>query len=206
MSPTSSHATQTSEPEDAIRAIGPPAESMLLGMWTTAATFLGLVVIDFPEAWSKNSGLLLGASMVLVRTLLLVPAALERRPSRRSVRSLQMLGAARTIRHHRWPIIAASDPRHDGAWIFQYRAARQPHARPTAFCDSRGALPAGGDRDVRDYRRTCSRILQQGTALEPLLEVNTRLTSALAAELPGTAIEAPTTCFPPTAFRASAPH
>ncbi len=37
------------EPAAAIDGLGGPASSMLLGMWTTAATFYGLTFVDFPE-------------------------------------------------------------------------------------------------------------------------------------------------------------
>ena len=57
--------------------------SMLLGMWTTAATFYGLMFVDFPSL--QQLGLLIGHSMVVcgILTLVLVPALLPRRPSRR---------------------------------------------------------------------------------------------------------------------------
>ena len=56
------------------------ASSMLLGMWTTAATFYGLMVVDFPSL--EELGRIIGHSMVLcgVLTLVLVPALLPRRP------------------------------------------------------------------------------------------------------------------------------
>ena len=55
-----------------------PSYSMLLGMWTTAATFYGLVFVDFPSL--EQLGRLIGHSMVLcgVLTLVLVPAPLPR--------------------------------------------------------------------------------------------------------------------------------
>ena len=92
----------------AIRALERPAESMLLGMWTTRGDLLGLVVIDFPSL--EQLGMLIGTSMVVcgLATLVLVPASLERRRGRRPTRSLQMRRAAETIRRHRWSIVAGS--------------------------------------------------------------------------------------------------
>ena len=60
-------------------AIGGPSVSMLLGMWTTAATFYGLTFVDFPSL--QQLGLLIGHSMVVcgILTLVLVPALLPRR-------------------------------------------------------------------------------------------------------------------------------
>ncbi len=66
-------------PLDAIRQLGPASASMLLGMWTTAATFLGLVVVDFPSL--EQLGLLIGLSMIVcgLLTLVIVPASLPSR-------------------------------------------------------------------------------------------------------------------------------
>jgi uncharacterized protein len=186
----------TADPEDAIRAVGAPAESMLLGMWTTAATFLGLVVIDFPSL--EQLGLLIGTSMLVcgVATLVLVPAALDRRPGRRPARSLQMFGAARIIRHYRWPIIATSILATMVLGFF----STQLRVNPTL---DRLRSVTEGARYLQKVTETFGLpadvivILQQGGALEPLLEANTRVTSALINEMPGTAIEAPTTLLPP---------
>ena len=54
--------------------------SMLLGMWTTAATFYGLAVVDFPSL--EELGLLIGHSMMVcgLLTLVLVPALLPAVP------------------------------------------------------------------------------------------------------------------------------
>ena len=53
-------------------------------MWTTAATFLGLVVVDFPSL--EQLGLLIGLSMIVcgVLTLVMVPASLSVAAPRRS--------------------------------------------------------------------------------------------------------------------------
>ncbi len=72
------------EPDAAIDGLTGSSYSMLLGMWTTAATFYGLVFVDFPSL--EQLGRLIGHSMLLcgVLTLILVPATLPRvRPRRR---------------------------------------------------------------------------------------------------------------------------
>ena len=58
----------------AVQAIAEPSKSMLLGMWTTAATFYGLMFVDFPSL--QELGRLVGHSMVVcgLATLFLVPA------------------------------------------------------------------------------------------------------------------------------------
>lgn len=91
--------------ESAIRGLAAPAASMLLGMWTTAATFLGLVVVDFPSL--EQLGLLIGLSMIVcgVLTLVMVPASL---PSSRPARlppSLTMPQFANAVRRHRRAIL-----------------------------------------------------------------------------------------------------
>ena len=50
-----------------------PTLSMLLGMWTTAATFYGLAVVDFPSL--EELGLLIGHSMMVCGVLTLVLGA-----------------------------------------------------------------------------------------------------------------------------------
>jgi predicted RND superfamily exporter protein len=66
--------------DDGQEDLAGPTLSMLLGMWTTAATFYGLAVVDFPSL--EELGLLIGHSMMVcgVLTLLLVPALLPATP------------------------------------------------------------------------------------------------------------------------------
>jgi predicted exporter len=72
---------------DVPAAIAGPSGSMLLGMWTTAATFYGLMFVDFPSL--QQLGRLLGHSMVVcgIFTLIMVPrccrGAPRNAPSRR---------------------------------------------------------------------------------------------------------------------------
>ena len=68
-----------SSPTTAMRILRPML-SMLLGMWTTAATFYGLTVVDFPSL--QELGPLIGHSMMIcgVLTLVLVPALLPATP------------------------------------------------------------------------------------------------------------------------------
>ena len=83
-------------PAAAIDGLGGPASSMLLGMWTTAATFYGLTFVDFPSL--EQLGALIGHSMVLcgIVTLVLVPALLPlRRP--RPARAVALDAAIRDV-------------------------------------------------------------------------------------------------------------
>ena len=95
------------DPRAAVQAIAEPSKSMLLGMWTTAATFYGLMFVDFPSL--QELGRLVGHSMVVcgLATLFLVPATLPRRP-RTVQRALVLPGLATWIVRHRTAIIAGS--------------------------------------------------------------------------------------------------
>src|SRR6185436_20523444 len=93
---------------DVPAAIAGPSGSMLLGMWTTAATFYGLMFVDFPSL--EQLGRLLGHSMVVcsVLTLLMVPALLPRRPPRRPVPALLMPRLAAWIVTRRRDVLVAT--------------------------------------------------------------------------------------------------
>lgn len=91
-------------PSGAIQALGVPAISMLLGAWTTAATFLGLTVVDFPSL--EQLGVIVGLSMAAsgVLTLLLVPAALSSRAPTRRARQLTLPAFASWVVRRRGPV------------------------------------------------------------------------------------------------------
>jgi predicted RND superfamily exporter protein len=96
------------QPDSAIDGLAGPSYSMLLGMWTTAATFYGLTFVDFPSL--EQLGQLIGHSMVLcgVVTLALVPAALPRTRRARAARSLAMPGLALWVRRHRRRVLVGA--------------------------------------------------------------------------------------------------
>src|SRR6185295_18721240 len=93
---------------DVPAAIAGPSSSMLLGMWTTAATFYGLMFVDFPSL--QQLGRLLGHSMMAcgILTLVMVPALLPRRPPRRAVPALLMPRLADWIVRRRRLVLAAT--------------------------------------------------------------------------------------------------
>src|SRR6185295_16726768 len=91
-----------------IHAITGPSSSMLLGMWTTAATFYGLTFVDFPSL--QQLGLLIGHSMLIcgALTLVLVPALLPRTAPVRRPRTLTMPRlAAWIVRHQKAVAVVA---------------------------------------------------------------------------------------------------
>ncbi|HEX5788010.1 MAG TPA: MMPL family transporter, partial [Woeseiaceae bacterium] len=97
------------------RRVGAASASMLLGMWTTAATFYGLMLVDFPSL--TQLGMLVGHSMAVcgILTLLLVPALLPRRARPAPLHS-----------RHAAPGAGSRQPRHDAAPARPARAVVMP--------------------------------------------------------------------------------
>lgn len=179
-------------------AIAAPSSSMLLGMWTTAATFYGLMFVDFPSL--QQLGRLLGHSMVVcgLLTLVLVPALLPRRPPRRPVRALLMPRLAAAIQLHRQAVIVGAVVITGALGVAAMRIRVNPtldrlrSVTPAAQLETRIGSVFGlpGDAYV---------VLSEGVELEPLLETNERLTAQLAADLPDVSVQSPTQLLPSTA-------
>jgi predicted RND superfamily exporter protein len=186
---------------DVPAAISGPSTSMLLGMWTTAATFYGLIFVDFPSL--QQLGLLIGHSMVFcgLLTLVMVPALLPRRPPVRRVRPLRMPGVAAWIeRRHRVVLVAALvctavlgyfatririDPTLD-----RLRSTTEAAQLETKIGTAFG-LP--GDVSV---------VLAEGPQLETLLQTSEELARRLEGELPGLAFASPSRLLPSAAMQA----
>jgi predicted RND superfamily exporter protein len=182
-------------------ALTGPSTSMLLGMWTTAATFYGLMFVDFPSL--QQLGTLIGHAMVIcgLLTLFLVPALLPRRRKRHS-RSLTMPRlAAWTARRHRAIVVVALL-----LTVALGIAARGLRINPTlerlrsvtpsAQLETQIAASFGLQQNVYV-------VLAQGPQLEPLLEANERLTARVKAELPAVGFQPPTLLLPSAAAQAS---
>jgi predicted exporter len=169
------------------------ASSMLLGMWTTAATFYGLMLVDFPSL--EELGRVIGHSMVLcgVLTLVLVPALLPRRVIRRPPLTTWWL--ARLVERHGTLVLvltvvvtailglAARGLRIDPS-LDRLRA----DTTGTAF-EQEVATRFGVPQDV--YLLTAS-----GRDLEALLDANEALVARLAREAPAVTVQAPTGLLP----------
>jgi uncharacterized protein len=179
--------------DDGREDLSGPTLSMLLGMWTTAATFYGLAVVDFPSL--EELGLLIGHSMMVcgVLTLVLVPALLPATPP--TVSALTTAWLPRVVVRRRSLILGAAAVITVGAAIVAPRLRIDPsldRLRPTspaaafeAEVRSRFGLPS-------DFYF----VVDEGPALEPLLEANERLVAALAREAPGVPAHAPTSLLP----------
>jgi uncharacterized protein len=174
-----------------------PSVSMLLGMFTTAATFYGLMFVDFPSL--RQLGRLIGHSMMVcgLLTLVMVPALLPRRPPRRPRPSLVMPRLASWIVRRRRSILWMAA----GLTVVLGAAAVRLKVDPTldrlrsttdaARLEERigPAFGLPGDMYV---------VLAEGTDLEPLLETNERLAERLSTELPNLLVQAPSRLLPST--------
>ncbi len=178
-----------------VPAIAGPSSSMLLGMWTTAATFYGLTFVDFPSL--QQLGLLIGHAMTIcgVLTLVLVPALLPRSIPAGSRRRLTMPWLAEWVARRRRMVLGAAALT-TGVLGF---AATGLHVNPTldrlrsvtgaAQLEERLAPMFGLPRDVY--------VVLAGSAdLESLLQTNEQLTAMIGSELPGVGLQSPTRLLP----------
>ncbi len=186
---------------DGAEDLAGPAVSMLLGMWTTAATFYGLAVVDFPSL--EELGLLIGHSMLVcgVLTLVLVPALLPATPP--AVSALTTGWLPRLVVRRRALILWTAAVITIAAAIAAPRLRIDPSldrlraTSPASAFEAEVATRFGVPRDV--YL-----IIDEGPALEPLLEANERLVAALAREAPGVPALAPTALLPSARTQAAA--
>ena len=162
--PTGSASTES------VATLGGPSASMLLGMLTTAATFYGLVFVDFPSL--QQLGLVIGHSMVAcgVLTLVLVPALLPTHRPRGPIRVVDV-AVARVLdrRRHRTRVLAVSAV----ATVALGAASLRLHV-DTSLERMRSTTPGAlFEESVRercsDCRATSTCGSQHGPALEPLL-------------------------------------
>ncbi|HEY8550838.1 MAG TPA: MMPL family transporter [Vicinamibacterales bacterium] len=180
--------------DQAAPAMDGPAASMLLGMWTTAATFYGLAIVDFPSL--EELGVLIGHSMALcgIFTLVLIPALLPSRPPTRP--PLTSWWLARLVARGRTPILVGA------ALLTAGLGAAAMGVRVDPSLDRLRAETPGTTFEQEVARRfgvpqDVYVVLASGPSLEPLLEANEKLTARLrermAADL---AMHAPTSLLP----------
>ncbi|HUE85539.1 MAG TPA: MMPL family transporter [Vicinamibacterales bacterium] len=193
------------EPLAALRALGGPSASMLLGMWTTAATFLGLLVVDFPSL--EQLGLLIGVGMLLcgVLTLVIVPAALPRAPRLSRVaerRWLTMPGLASAVKRHRVAILVAAGvlTLASVALVSTLRVnptlERLRSVTPGALLLEQVTADFGFGGDV-------ILVLDSGPDLQALLERNEQLVARIRRAAPSLDMHAPTTLLPSDRMQAT---
>ena len=183
------------EPAAAIDGLGGPASSMLLGMWTTAATFYGLTFVDFPSL--EQLGALIGHSMVIcgILTLVMVPALLPRRRPTRPLRSLSMPRFASWVeRRHRVVLAVALI-----LTVLLAAAATRLRINPTL--DQLRSVTPGAELLQRigpmfGLPDDVYIVVAGGTNLEELLKSNERLRADVARALPGVTVQAATALLP----------
>jgi predicted exporter len=178
-----------------VAAIAGPSSSMLLGMWTTAATFYGLAFVDFPSL--QQLGLLIGHAMMIcgVLTLVLVPALLPRSIAVGSRRRLAMPSLAEWVARRRGTVLGAAAL----TTVVLGIAATGLHIDPTldrlrsvtsaARLEERLAPMFGLPREVYV-------VLGGSDDLESLLRINETLTARISSDLPGVALQSPTRLLP----------
>jgi len=180
---------------DVPTAIAGPSSSMLLGMWTTAATFYGLMFVDFPSL--QHLGRLLGHSMVMcgVLTLVMVPAFLPRRPPKRRTAALVMPRLAGWIVRRRRAILVA------GLAATLVLGALSTRVRINPTLDRLRSVTPAAQLEVTlgpafGLPSDVYVVLAEGSELEPLLEANERLAQRLLSDVPGLAFQPPSRLLP----------
>ncbi|MGE0448061.1 MAG: MMPL family transporter [Vicinamibacterales bacterium] len=177
-----------------LQAIASPSSSMLLGMWTTAATFYGLAFVDVPSL--QQLGLLIGHAMVAcgILTLVLVPALLPRSPAPRRV-SLTLPRLAAWIAAHRRAILATATGVTVALAVASLTLRVDPtlerlrSVTPAAQLEEQVAPIFGLPRDVYV-------LLGEGPSLEPLLRADERIAVRLSRDLPRVSAQAASSMLP----------
>jgi predicted exporter len=183
---------------EAVATLGGPSASMLLGMLTTAATFYGLVFVDFPSL--QQLGLVIGHSMVAcgVLTLLLVPALLPRGRPRGPIRVLTWPRLAAWIARRRGLVLGVS-----AAATLALGAAAVGLRVDTSLERMRSTTPgAQFEEAVRQMFGLPGDVyvwLERGPALEPLLQANEAIVARVRHEAPGITIDAASALLPSNA-------
>jgi predicted RND superfamily exporter protein len=193
----------STDTDDTASRISEPSTSMLLGMWTTAATFYGLAVVDFPSL--QQLGLLIGHSMVLcgVLTLLLVPALLPKRAPRGNTRWLIVPALAPWIRAYRRAILATTVVLTLVLGLSVTRLRVNPSLEQLRSVTSAAELEARIG-SAFGLPTTPYVVLADGTNLDALLETNEQLARRITSELPKVRLQAPTWLLPSPAAQARA--
>ncbi len=177
------------------RRVGAASASMLLGMWTTAATFYGLMLVDFPSL--TQLGALVGHSMAAcgILTLLLVPALLPALRPARVRRSVAMPGLAASVLRHRRVVLIGT------TLLTVALALLATRVRVNPTLERLRSVSAGAQFEMQMAQAfglpdESYVALARGQDLEALLQRNERLVDALRARLPAMPMQAPSMLLP----------
>lgn len=188
--------------ESATAGLGAPAASMVLGMWTTAATFYGLMAVDFPSL--EQLGRLIGHAMVAcgIATLVLVPALLPRRLPAKRPRKLLLPALPRLVGRYRWPVLVGAAIVTLGLGL----AGRGLTINPSLERLRSTTAGAVFEEEVARLFGLPSEVyvvLAEDTDLERALQHNENLRAALGAVLPSVPMQAPSALLPSRARQAA---
>ena len=180
---------------ESVATLGGPSASMLLGMLTTAATFYGLVFVDFPSL--QQLGLVIGHSMVAcgLLTLVLVPALLPRHAPRGPIKALTWPSLASWIARRRALVLTVSA----GATVALGAASlwlRVDTSLERMRSTTPGALYEESIRKMFGLPSDVYVWLEQGPALQPLLQANEALVARVRDEAPALTIDAASVLLP----------
>jgi predicted RND superfamily exporter protein len=181
---------------DAIGGMGGAGTSMLLGSFTTAATFFGLTWIDLPGLQELGRligiGMLIGGPLTLLLVAAMVPGRLKR------PRGLSMTWLAPFIRRNRHAILWAAAvvtitavPMASHLELDLRLQRLQPNT-PAVRLQNTIAEQFGVDRDV-------AVALAQGPRLDDLVRVERRFTAAVASSDHPLSVTGPSQLLPPAA-------
>ena len=179
----------------AIVGLGAAAVSLTTGFTTTAATFFGLVPIDFPALAELGRIIGLGILLCGVFTLVLVPALVPRHLPPAHRRRIETPWLYALVERRRRAILAIAA----GLSIVLGIAAADLRIVPTV--DKLQARTAGSESEESIARRfslprDTVLVLAAGRDLEALLEASRRLDAALRAA-PAVPVSSPVTFLPP---------
>ncbi len=191
--------SRTDDDAEGVGAIEGPSVSMLLGMFTTAATFYGLMFVDFPSL--QQLGRLIGHSMLAcgLLTLVMVPALLPRRRTTAGRRILRLPGLAAWIARRQGAILVGAAV----ATAVLGAAATRLRIDPTLNRLRSTTEAARLEERIASAFRLPTEVaivLAESDDLESLLERNEQLTARLASDLPGVAVQ-PASRFLPSGAR-----
>jgi predicted RND superfamily exporter protein len=181
--------------EDAVRQTAGPSASMLLGMWTTAATFYGLTVVDFPSL--EQLGRLIGHSMVVcgLLTLFIVPAMLPRARRAGAQRRLTMPRLAGFVKARATHLLIAAVALSLLLAIAATRVRVNPSLERLRSVTPAAALEAEIGRAF-GLPSDVYAVLAEGPDLDQLLRANEALVNRVREEAPGVRVHAPTLLLP----------
>lgn len=179
----------------AMARLGGPSASMLLGMWTTAATFYGLMAVDFPSL--EQLGRLIGHSMVVcgIATFFLVPALLPKRAPAHRPRTLTLPSLAAFVGRHR-PLVLAGTVLITLALGLSARGLKVNPTLERLRSTTAGAVFEEQVAKMFGLPSEVYVVLADAPDLEQGLQQNERLRAALTTRLPSLSVQAPSALLP----------